>query len=121
MDKKKIIILALALAVILGGAYILYDKLGSRVSAEQIAAEGTPANTEQVSLENSGSSDPEHCSAAHFFSPLLSFQTNLIEVPSKSKASLILFSRYLAYEKCMSSLSLILKENRGGFVPICVI
>ncbi len=49
MDKKKILILVLALAVILGGAYILYDKLGSKVSAEQISVEDAPADTEKVS------------------------------------------------------------------------
>ena len=70
----------------------------------------------------SQSYDYESCDlcAAHLRSPLFSFQTNLIDVPSKSNASLILFSRYLAYEKCMSSLSLMLNENSGGFVPICV-
>ena len=68
-----------------------------------------------------GANDQKLCYiTCHLCSPLRSFQTNLIEVPSKSKCSLILFSIYLEYEKCINSLSLMLKENSGGHVPIWV-
>ena len=54
----------------------------------------------------------------------VSFRSLIINfngVPLKPNASLILFSRYLVYEKCISSLSLTNTTNVGGFTPACVV
>ena len=45
---------------------------------------------------------------------------HLIEVPLNPNASLILFSRYLVYEKCINSLSFTKITKVGGFTETCV-
>lgn len=53
--------------------------------------------------------------------PFLSRTKNLREVPRKPNASRILFSRYLVYEKCISTLSFTKITRSGGFTETCVI
>lgn len=49
MEKKKIwiVILALAIVVLLGGAYLLYDKLADQVDPENIAVDEEPGAAEK--------------------------------------------------------------------------
>lgn len=62
----------------------------------------------------------DHSYQNHFFSPL-SLTINFSGVPPKPKASRIRFSKYLVYEKCISSLSFTKITNVGGRTATCVI
>ena len=46
-DKKKLILLLAVFALIIGGAYVLYTRLGQTVAPDQLAAESTEPVTEQ--------------------------------------------------------------------------
>ena len=41
-DRKTLVLLALAFVIVLAGAYLLYDRLGSRYAPDQLAVESTP-------------------------------------------------------------------------------
>ena len=56
----------------------------------------------------------------HSLFSFLSLIMNFRGVPRNPNASRILFSIYLVYEKCISSLSLTKITNVGGFTDTCV-
>ncbi len=41
-DRKTLVLLVLAFAIVLAGAYLLYDRLGSQYAPDQLAVESTP-------------------------------------------------------------------------------
>ena len=41
-DRKTLLLLVLAFAIVLAGAYLLYDRLGSQYAPDQLAVESTP-------------------------------------------------------------------------------
>ena len=41
-DRKTLVLLVLAFVIVLAGAYLLYDRLGSRYAPDQLAVESTP-------------------------------------------------------------------------------
>ena len=41
-DRKTLVLLALAFVIVLAGAYLLYDRLGSQYAPDQLAVESTP-------------------------------------------------------------------------------
>lgn len=41
--KKKLLIILIAFAILLGGAYVLYTQLGKKLESEQMASQGTQA------------------------------------------------------------------------------
>ena len=41
-DRKTLVLLVLAFAIVLAGAYLLYDRLGSQYTPDQLAVESTP-------------------------------------------------------------------------------
>ena len=42
-DRKSLVLLVLAFAIVLAGAYLLYDRLGSQYAPDQLAVESPPA------------------------------------------------------------------------------
>ena len=45
-DRKTLVLLVLAFAIVLAGAYLLYDRLGSQYAPDQLAVESTPVPTD---------------------------------------------------------------------------
>lgn len=52
-DRKTLVLLVLAFAIVLAGAYLLYDRLGSQYAPDQLAVESTPvpADTAESTAE----------------------------------------------------------------------
>jgi len=50
-NKNTLLVIVLIFALLLGGAYMLYDKLGQNVTAEQMIVHATPAPTAEPSHE----------------------------------------------------------------------
>ena len=52
-DRKTLLLLVLAFAIVLAGAYLLYDRLGSQYAPDQLAVESTPvpADTAESTAE----------------------------------------------------------------------
>ena len=59
-DRKTLVLLVLAFVIVLAGAYLLYDRLGSQYAPDQLAVESTPvpADTSE-STADSGDAQPD--------------------------------------------------------------
>ena len=55
-DRKTLVLLVLAFVIVLAGAYLLYDRLGSQYAPDQLAVESTPvpADTAESTAESTG-------------------------------------------------------------------
>ena len=52
MQNKKLLIILLALLLVVGGAYVLYNQLGSDALPDQLATQSSPGQTETISDES---------------------------------------------------------------------
>ena len=58
-DRKTLVLLVLAFVIVLAGAYLLYDRLGSQYAPDQLAVESTPAPADTAeSTADSGNTQP---------------------------------------------------------------
>ena len=58
-DRKTLVLLVLAFVIVLAGAYLLYDRLGSRYAPDQLAVEATPVPADTAeSTADSGNTQP---------------------------------------------------------------
>ena len=58
-DRKTLVLLVLAFAIVLAGAYLLYDRLGSQYAPDQLAVESTPVPADTAeSTADSGDTQP---------------------------------------------------------------
>ena len=59
-DRKTLVLLVLAFAIVLAGAYLLYDRLGSQYAPDQLAVESTPVPADTAeSTADSGDAQPD--------------------------------------------------------------
>lgn len=65
-DRKTLVLLALAFVIVLAGAYLLYDRLGSQYAPDQLAVESTPvpADTAESTAAQSGAQQTAEDAAA---------------------------------------------------------
>ena len=65
-DRKTLVLLVLAFAIVLAGAYLLYDRLGSQYAPDQLAVESTPvpADTAESTAAQSGTQQTAEDAAA---------------------------------------------------------
>ncbi len=65
-DRKTLVLLVLAFVIVLAGAYLLYDRLGSRYAPDQLAVESTPvpAGTAESTAESTGAQQTAEDAAA---------------------------------------------------------
>ena len=58
-DRKTLVLLVLAFVIVLAGAYLLYDRLGSQYAPDQLAVEATPVPADTAeSTADSGNTQP---------------------------------------------------------------
>ena len=58
-DRKTLVLLVLAFVIVLAGAYLLYDRLGSQYAPDQLAVESTPVPADTAeSTADSGNTQP---------------------------------------------------------------
>ena len=58
-DRKTLVLLVLAFVIVLAGAYLLYDRLGSQYAPDQLAVESTPVPADTAeSTADSGDTQP---------------------------------------------------------------
>ena len=65
-DRKTLVLLVLAFVIVLAGAYLLYDRLGSRYAPDQLAVESTPvpADTAESTAAQPGTQQTAEDAAA---------------------------------------------------------
>ena len=58
-NKNTLLVIVLVFALLIGGAYVLYDRLGQEVAAEQMIVHATPQPTEEVIPESEPAAENE--------------------------------------------------------------